>query len=63
MSGKLVGTLVPEVFFRRKETRQERERNGKEKTFGCRQCKSHYHARIGVMRIDKQATNNNTPVS
>ena len=44
-------TLVPEVFFRRKETR-EKEKERQEKTSGCGRCESYYHATIGVTRID-----------
>ena len=40
-------TLVPKVFFRREETRQERERSA-EKTSGSGRCESHYHATIAV---------------
>ena len=43
--------LVPEVFFRCRDETRERKKLW-EKTSGCRQCKSHYHATIGVTRID-----------
>ena len=46
-------TLVPEVFFCHKETREERERKKqREKTCGCGRYEYHYHATIGVRRID-----------
>ena len=46
---QLLCTLVPEVFFRRKENIKQQTKKRREKTSGYPRCESHYHATIHVV--------------